>query len=278
VAAVFLTDFGLARAITTGSKYTRTGDALGTPAYMSPEQARGDTTTLTPAADMWSLGCVCYELVAGRRAFAGETPAEVIGRVLSARPPRVRHGRPDIPAAVEHLVAAALAKVPGARPRDAGAWRDDCDRILAGMSPEYFKKAIADYAAARRPSPEMEPFAKMVKLLGVDDVAGYFAAQPREQRSGRFDQAAVANGRKASVACAACHGDDGRGDERRGVPRLMGQPAGYLRNQMLLFKADKRSPGDADLMKMKTLMKTLMKSVDDATLADLAAYYASLGR
>lgn len=156
----------------------------------------------------------------------------------------------------------------------AGNSRTDATPVLAGMPAWYFKKAIEDYASGRRVSAEMEPFAKMVKVLGVDDIAAYFAAQPRETRSVRLERASIAGGRKASVVCASCHGDEGRGDERRGVPSLTGQPAGYLVNQMLLFKADKRSPGDADLAKMKTLMK----SIDDATLIDLAAYYASLGR
>src|SRR5258708_23004090 len=62
----------------------------------------------------------------------------------------------------------------------AGATRADAVPILAGMPAWYLKKAIDDYAAGRRPSPEMEPFSKMVKVLGVDEVAGYFAAQPRE--------------------------------------------------------------------------------------------------
>jgi cytochrome c553 len=84
----------------------------------------------------------------------------------------------------------------------------------------------------------------------------------------------VVNGRRASTACAACHGDDGRGDQAKNVPDLTGQPAGYLLSQMKLFKAEKRSPGDESLTKMKALMK----SIDDATLANLAAYYSSLGR
>lgn len=146
--------------------------------------------------------------------------------------------------------------------------------VLAGMPAWYFKKAIEDYASGRRVSPEMEPFAKMVKQQGVDDVAGYFAAQPREPLRANVEREAVARGRKAAVACAGCHGDEGRGDEPRGVPSLLNQPVGYLKNQMLLFKTDKRSPGDAALANMKALMKT----IDDATLADLAAYYASLGR
>lgn len=146
--------------------------------------------------------------------------------------------------------------------------------VLAGMPVWYFKKAIEDYATGRRLSPEMEPFAKMVKQQGVDDVAAYFAAQRREPLDVKVDRDAVARGRKAAVACAGCHGDEGRGDPARGVPSLPGQPVGYLMNQMLLFKADKRSPGDPALVTLKAVIRT----IDDATLADLAAYYASLGR
>src|SRR2546425_750166 len=77
-----------------------------------------------------------------------------------------------------------------------------------------------------------------------------------------------------AFSCSACHGEDGRGDAAKGTPDLTGQPPGYLLNQMKLFKAEKRSPGDATL----TSIKVFMKSLDDATLADLAAYYSSLGR
>jgi cytochrome c553 len=120
----------------------------------------------------------------------------------------------------------------------------------------------------------MEPFAKMVRQLGVDDVAAYFAAQPREKLALEIDREAAARGRTATGPCAACHGEDGYGDERRGIPSLRGQPPGYLRNQLLLFRADRRSPGEPALVNMKSLLK----SIDDATLADLAAHYASLGR
>jgi cytochrome c553 len=156
----------------------------------------------------------------------------------------------------------------------AGAARADATPILAGMPAWYLKKAIEDYAAGRRPSPEMEPFAKMVKNLGADEVAAYFAAQPREASPIKLDRTSIVNGRQASAPCAACHGDDGRGDQAKGVPDLTGQPPGYLLNQMQLFKTDRRSPGDENLGKLKALMKGL----DDRTLADLAAYYSSLGR
>lgn len=156
----------------------------------------------------------------------------------------------------------------------AGNSRTDVMPILAGMSPAYFKKAIEDYASGRRLSPEMEPYSKMVRELGVEAVAGYFAAQRREPPAGRVARAAVARGRAASTECVACHGEAGKGNAAKAIPDISGQPVGYLRNQLMLFKADRRSPGDEALTKMKALVKR----IPDATLADLAAYYSSLGR
>jgi cytochrome c553 len=144
--------------------------------------------------------------------------------------------------------------------------------ILAGMNPAYFKKAIEDYATGKRLSPEMEPFAKQVKLLGVDELASFFAAQRRTPGAARPDRAAVERGRAAAAACAACHGTEGQGDAAKLVPQIAGQPAVYLRNQLILFKTDKRSPGDEALTKMKAALKT----IPDETLADVAAYYSSL--
>jgi cytochrome c553 len=153
-----------------------------------------------------------------------------------------------------------------------GNSRSESMPILAGMNVAYFKKAIEDYAAGRRPSPEMEPFAKQVKLLGVDEIATFFAAQKREPSPGKPDRAAIERGRAASAACAACHGPEGQGDAPKLVPAIAGQPTGYIRNQLLLFKADKRSPGDPAL----TQLKSVLRSIPDETLADVAAYYSSL--
>ena len=156
----------------------------------------------------------------------------------------------------------------------AGNSRTEAMPILAGMSPAYFKKAIDDYASGRRPSPEMEPYSKMVRELGVDVVAAYFAAQRREPPAGKVDRTAVTRGRAAATQCAACHGETGKGDSARAIPDISGQPVGYLRNQLILFKADRRSPGDQAVMNMKSMLK----QIPDDTLADLAAYYSSLGR
>jgi cytochrome c553 len=154
----------------------------------------------------------------------------------------------------------------------AGNSRGDTVPILAGIDAAYFKKAIADYAAGRRPSPEMEPYAKMVVQSGVDDVAAFFASQARQPTPVGADPAAVQRGRVAATACAVCHGVNGKGDKAKLIPDITGQPPGYLRNQLLLFKQDQRSPGDAELKAVKALIQTL----PDETLRDLAAYYSTL--
>jgi len=146
--------------------------------------------------------------------------------------------------------------------------------ILAGMNAAYFKKAIEDYAAGRRASPEMEPYAKQVLQLGVDDVAAYFAGQKPAATRVRIDRAAAERGRAAAVQCSTCHGARGEGDAAKGIPDLRGQPPGYLRQQMILFKQDRRSPGDERLKPIKALMR----DIPEATFADLAAYFASQAR
>lgn len=153
-----------------------------------------------------------------------------------------------------------------------GASPSDTMPILAGMAPAYFKKTIEDYASGKRFSPEMGPFSKMVLELGADDVAAYFAGQEFRPTPVRFDAAAAARGRAAATPCVVCHGADGRGDPAKLIPSLAGQPAGYLRNQMLMFKREQRSPGDDALKAIKTLMRT----ISDETFADLAAFYSSL--
>jgi cytochrome c553 len=154
----------------------------------------------------------------------------------------------------------------------AGNSRSNTMPILAGMNAAYLKKALQDYASGKRVSPEMEPYSKMAVQLGVDDVASYFASQTKQPTAITADAAAVARGQTASQACVVCHGAAGKGDPSKGIPDLTGQPAGYLQSQMLLFKADRRSPGDESLK----ALKALMKSIPDEQFADLAAYYSSL--
>jgi len=144
--------------------------------------------------------------------------------------------------------------------------------IIAGLDPAYFKRQIENYAAGKRPSPEMEPYAKEIQFLGLDQIAAYFAAQKRPPTPIRSSAEAAARGKTIAAQCVICHGPDGKGEAARLIPGIAGQPPGYLAQQMLLFKADTRDPGDPMLAAKKALMKT----IPDGQFADLAAHYSSL--
>ena len=154
----------------------------------------------------------------------------------------------------------------------AGNSRSSAMPIIAGQDAAYLKKQIEDYAAGKRLSAEMEPYAKQVLNLGVDDVVAYFASRRREPTPIASPADAVARGRSAAAQCVVCHGPQGQGDAAKLIPNLAGQAPGYLREQLLLFKQDRRSPGDPALAALKALLKT----IPDETLGDLAAYYSSL--
>jgi cytochrome c553 len=118
----------------------------------------------------------------------------------------------------------------------------------------------------------MEPYAKMGRELGVDDIARYFAEQKMEPTPVSVSGDAVARGRATSAQCVICHGPEGKGDPTRLIPSLAGQPPGYLLAQMLLFKQDRRNTRDPSLSAMKALMRTIA----DDTYGDRAAYSSSL--
>ena len=109
-------DFGIARALTAagGETLTESGVAIGTPAYMSPEQAAG-STDLDARSDIYTLGCVLYEMLAGETPFTGPTAQAIIARHINERPPSLSVVRPTTPPAIEGALDIALAKVPADR-------------------------------------------------------------------------------------------------------------------------------------------------------------------
>jgi serine/threonine protein kinase len=125
-----VTDFGIARAAAGESRLTLTGVAIGTPAYMSPEQALGERE-LDGRSDIYSLGVIGYQMLAGETPFkASNTPAMLVKHVSEAPRPLLSL-RPDAPPALAHAIARALAKKPEDRWPDAAAFRD----ALSGAAP-----------------------------------------------------------------------------------------------------------------------------------------------
>jgi serine/threonine-protein kinase len=123
---VKLTDFGIARS-TSGVAVTATGQVMGTAHYLSPEQASGRPAS--PASDVYALGTVGYECLAGRRAFEGESAVQIAVMQIREHPDPLPAG---IPPAVRALVERAMAKDPAARFPDGSALRDAVDAVLRG--------------------------------------------------------------------------------------------------------------------------------------------------
>ena len=127
----YVTDFGLAKRLGSDDGRTRTGAVLGTPSYMSPEQARGDKG-ITTAADVYALGAVLYEAIAGRPPFGAETVYETVKAVIETEPADPRLLNPQADRDLAAVAMKCLAKDPARRYESAAALADDLDRWLAG--------------------------------------------------------------------------------------------------------------------------------------------------
>lgn len=135
-------DFGIARAIAdTSSAMTQTAAVIGTAQYLSPEQARGET--VDARSDIYSTGCLLYELLTGRPPFVGDSPVSVAYQHVreEARPPSQLN--PDVSAAIDNIVAKSLAKRVEDRYQSAADMRKDIDRVLAGQVVEAPAAATA---------------------------------------------------------------------------------------------------------------------------------------
>lgn len=124
-----LSDFGLARQQEAGATLTQDGDLLGTPAYMSPEQARGEGRHVDARSDVYSLGVVMYELLAGQRPFDGSV-ASILNRVVNENPQPPRQLRPEIPADLESICLKAMARDASQRYQTAADFADDLRRYM----------------------------------------------------------------------------------------------------------------------------------------------------
>ncbi|AHH21809.1 putative serine/threonine protein kinase [Nocardia nova SH22a] len=126
---VRITDFGIARPAESGTALTRTGTILASLAYAAPEQFEGGATD--HRADVYSLGCTLFELLTGAVPFAGRSPAAMMAAHLGAAPPRPSAADPRLPAALDDVIARAMAKQPGDRYASCGELAEAAGRAVA---------------------------------------------------------------------------------------------------------------------------------------------------
>jgi tRNA A-37 threonylcarbamoyl transferase component Bud32/tetratricopeptide (TPR) repeat protein len=174
-------DFGIARALDAagGERLTETGLAVGTPAYMSPEQAGG--SRLDGRSDLYALGCVLYEMLAGQPPFPGPTPQAILARHAVDPVPSLRTVRPTIPQALEHVVTRLLAKVPADRFPSARAFAE----ALAAAPSTIAVSAPEPHTIAVTPRRQPTAFAGRrgvlaAALVAIAIIAGVVAALTRK--------------------------------------------------------------------------------------------------
>jgi eukaryotic-like serine/threonine-protein kinase len=127
-----ITDFGLAKRVEGDSGLTQSGAIMGTPSYMSPEQASGKVKALTTATDVYSLGSILFEVLTGRPPFRGDTVMDTLRQVVEREPERPRSVKPGVDRDLETICLKCLEKDPKRRYGSAEALADDIERWLAG--------------------------------------------------------------------------------------------------------------------------------------------------
>ncbi|HVS35448.1 MAG TPA: protein kinase [Gemmataceae bacterium] len=127
-----ITDFGLAKRLGGDAAQTQTGEILGTPSYMAPEQARGDNDAVGPRTDVYALGAILYEVLSGRPPFRGETVWDTLEQVVHREPTPPRLLAPRAPRDLETICLKCLRKEPGRRYGSAAELADDLRRLQNG--------------------------------------------------------------------------------------------------------------------------------------------------
>jgi eukaryotic-like serine/threonine-protein kinase len=207
-------DFGIARALGVGAddSLTQTGMSVGTPAYMSPEQATGDRA-LDARSDVYSLASVLYEMLAGEQPYTGPTMQAILMKRLSEPVPRVRSGRPSVPEAVDAAIGRALAVVPADRYATAALFAQALDQAAAttsGSTPAATVPATPAASASAAPAaaatsaapavttvvvprPARRPLALALAALGLLAAAalGWWIFRPRPVAAASANHLAV---------------------------------------------------------------------------------------
>ncbi|HTI49855.1 MAG TPA: serine/threonine-protein kinase, partial [Planctomycetaceae bacterium] len=186
-----IADFGLAKAVSgpgddVADALTQTGDLLGTPSYMSPEQASGHREQVGPTTDIYGLGAILYELLTGRPPFQGVTVVEVLQQVLSEDPVSPARLQPRLPRDLEIICLKCLEKQPACRYATALELADDLQRFVAGESIRARPvPRLSRLGRWCRRNPVLACLGGLVGVLAAALLVGSLAATVRLQKAAR---------------------------------------------------------------------------------------------
>ena len=303
---VKVADFGIGKLLTASGDLTRTGQMIGSPAYMSPEQVRGDK--LDGRSDLFSLGVVLYELLTGVRPFPGDSITTLVYQILHTEPRDPLLVRSDLPASTSEVFVRLLAKAPENRPGDARKFLGLLEKIEEGLSQTDRTIPMAAPSIGENPSAAVTSgpagpaylFGAAALILAVAVLVWIgrstaqreqrFVATPAGPRSAPASASSAAGGPSAPPTAAATlaplptAGPSGAADAIVGAPRILGasaSPASFARRTLTALA---RTPFSATPRAAPTALaiasEERMSSRESAVTAD-SSYrtrrYAKLG-
>jgi eukaryotic-like serine/threonine-protein kinase len=270
-------DFGIARRVFDDKRLTRKGSTVGTPLYTSPEQARG-RADVDGRADIFSLGCVLFEVLTGEPPFTGETPLEVMTKVCAGRVPEVTSRRPGVPPALAALVHAMLSPEPSLRPQSAAGLASDFAevvRLLGGISGESAASRPPSYAKQEAISESEEHLASaMLVSLGKRDDSVEANRPVTERRLGPKPASLAAS----SSDCLAKDEDDARLAEMRRLLERYACEMDRLINRTLLLTAPTVSTAHEQVIQLASAALALREVEPDAKITIASGRASFLGR
>jgi mono/diheme cytochrome c family protein len=205
-----IADFGLAKRLNDDSGHTNTGEILGTPSYMAPEQAEGKKDQIGPATDVYALGAILYEMLAGQPPFAGITPLEALQRVVHQEPAAPSRFATPVPRDLEAICLKCLEKSPHRRYVSAQALADDLRRFLTGqpVTARHAGPLVRSWKWMRR-HPQVVGLAVLIALIAMIPIY-YVADAYQAEREVRLRAQARAPLVREILQrnCYECHGQN----------------------------------------------------------------------
>jgi serine/threonine protein kinase len=270
-------DFGIARRVFDDKRLTRKGSTVGTPLYTSPEQARG-RADVDGRADIFSLGCVLFEVLTGEPPFTGDTPLEVMTKVCAGRVPEVTSRRPGVPPMLAALVHAMLSPDPSLRPQSAAGLASDFAevvRVLGGISGESAASSPPSHAKQEAISESEEHLASaMLVSLGKRDNSAEANRPVTERRHGPKPVSLAVS----SSECLAKDEDDARLADIRRLLDLYACEMDRLINRTLLLTAPTVSTAHEQVIQLASAALALREIEPDAKIAIATGRASFLGR
>jgi tetratricopeptide (TPR) repeat protein/predicted Ser/Thr protein kinase len=179
----YVMDFGLAKSVRTGSSLTGSGFAVGTPSYMSPEQAQGEAQAIGPRSDVYALGAILYEIGAGRPPFAADNVVQILVDVVHRDPEPPRKRNPKLHPELETVALKALEKDPNRRYAGAADFAADLRRWLDGEPVLARPAGTVSRLVRKIRKHKLAAAGAAALLLGLSFVLGTWAFRAREQRT-----------------------------------------------------------------------------------------------